>query len=109
MDWTSGTPMHHLLLAAIGVLLLIWPVSRWLHEVRLRKIAQKRLRIARTVTEMEKLGSDPLFTVMFKAQFRDDFPMPRPPGEVAEGERGLADRICAEMGRSGSPAGRLWG
>jgi O-methyltransferase len=97
--------MHQFLLVAIGVLLLIWPVSRWLHEVRLRKIAQKRLRISRTVTEMEKLGPDPLFPVMFKAQFRDDFPMAR---ELTEGERQLADRICGEMSRSGSPTGRLW-
>ena len=98
---------HSALFIAIIALLLAWPLTRWFRELRLRKVAEKRLRIARVVSELEK-GSDPLFPVMFKAQLCAELPLPDAPGAISADERALADRICAEAARADSPTGRLW-
>jgi O-methyltransferase len=108
--------MNPILLLAIGAVLLVWPVSRWLNEARLRKIAQKRLRLTRAVTHMEKLAAggeleageapfDPLFAVMFKAQMREDLPLPVASGGLDAGERRLVGILAAELGGGSAASG----
>jgi hypothetical protein len=98
---------HHAFFIAVIAWLMAFPLARWLHELRLRKVAEKRLRISRVVSELEK-ASDPLFPVMFKAQLCAELPLPDDPGAASADERSLADRICAEAARADSPTGRLW-
>jgi len=99
--------MNHTFLLIIGAGLLLWPIGRWLREVRGRKIAQKRLKITGVVTELEKREADLLFVVMFKSQFRGEFPLPGDPASVAPEERQLADRLYGELTRADSPVARL--
>jgi Macrocin-O-methyltransferase (TylF) len=109
--------MMSFLLPAIALVLLAWPAARWLNEVRLRKIAQKRHRIACAVTQMEKLAAggeirageppfDPLFGVMVKAQLSAELPLPQPGRPLEPAALRAAGILAAELAGQG-PASRI--
>lgn len=105
--------MNNAILLAIAGLLLILPFANWLNERRLRLAAGERLKIARAVTEFERLllkgeiqhgqvCHDHVFPAMYRAQFCSHYPLPTPP-RTPEAQL-LTDQLREELDDGKSPA-----
>jgi len=107
--------MNNVILLTVAGLLLVLPFVGWLNERRLRLAAEERLKIARAVTEFEKLllkgeikggqvCHDIVFPSMYRAQFCSNYPIPFP---VRTPEARLfSARLREELDDGKSPAAK---
>lgn len=105
--------MTTLLLVALTIMVLANPIRVWLKEKRLRKLAEHRLRIAKAVTEAEKLMlsgdlrqgqvcHDKVFRFMLCAEFIERFPAPQFPVALTKDQILFRQKLKDELRDGGS-------
>ncbi len=104
----------NLILTLVFLVVLAWPIARWLEARRQRKLAYHRLLIARAVTAMERLMRDGkirqgeachdrVHAIMIRAQFLERFPVRVMPQRLTVADIRFREQLSAELAR-GTPA-----